>query len=92
MEKRKTAVENPATKILDAMSLNLKTPSYKSVTRSNPSGVREAVDNLNDLVAAILSAIDVINARLDALENCAPVSASLGAGADLQPDQEVADQ
>jgi hypothetical protein len=68
-------VDNPVRKILDAMSLDSKT-SDKSVKRVNPSGVRDAVDNLNEVIhrhdqilGAILDAIDLINARLDSLEN-----------------------
>lgn len=64
----KAPVENPATKILRTMSLNLKTPNYKSVQRLDPTGVREAVDNLNALVGAIFNALDFVNARIDAIE------------------------
>lgn len=64
--------ENPARKILDAMSLNLKTPSYKPRTDSQPTGARDVIHRLaelDSLVASILEAIDLINARIDAIEN-----------------------
>lgn len=66
---------NPARKILDAMPLTSK-PVYKSRTDSQSTGAHEATHNLETLihnqdqiVASILQAIDLINARLDALES-----------------------
>lgn len=63
------AVENPARKILDTMSLNLKTPSYKPRTDLQPTGTREEIHRLNEQLAAVLNAIDLINARIDAIDN-----------------------
>lgn len=68
--------QNPARKILDAMPLILKTDSYKSRSDSQSTGGREVIHNLGEsvhsqdqIVAAILDAIDLINARLDAIES-----------------------
>ena len=49
-------------KTSDAMSLNLK-PKYKSFTGSNTTR-----EDTADLLAAVIDAIDVLNARIDALE------------------------
>lgn len=65
---------NPARKILDAMPLTSK-PVIKSRTDSQSTGLREVVHNLaesihnvDQSVGAILDAIDLIKARIDALE------------------------
>ena len=90
--RRQNPVENPARKILDAMSLDSKNKtSYKSVTRSSTSGVREAVDELNQIVTSLIDALDLITARIDAIDAQinAPASESSGAGADSRPNQEV---
>lgn len=51
------------------MSLTLKTPSYKPRTDSQPTGAREEIHRLNETLAAVLNAIDLINARIDSLED-----------------------
>lgn len=50
------------------MSLNLKTDSYKSRSDSQPTGAREEIHRLNETLAAILNALDLINARIDAID------------------------
>ena len=60
-------VENQVRKIFDAMSLNLKN-QYKSLPRSSTTDAREAIHNLDRIVGAILDALDLINARIDAVE------------------------
>lgn len=68
--------QNPARKILDAMSLDSKNDSYKSVKNLYPTGARETLHNLREvvhnqdrIVAAILDALDLLSARIDAIEN-----------------------
>ena len=74
VENPQTPVENPARKILDAMSLNLKT-NVKAVTRSGRSREAARVDNLTDTVAglnqilgAVLDGQDALRAQLDSIE------------------------
>lgn len=67
VDSAKRPVENPARKILDAMSLNLKN-QYKSLPRSSTSDAREAIHNLDQILGGLLDAVDLTNARIDALE------------------------
>lgn len=50
------------------MSLDSKTSNYKLRTDSQPTGAREEIHRLNETIAAILNAIDLINARIDAIQ------------------------
>lgn len=68
--------QNPARKILDAMPLKTKTTNYKPSSDTQPTGAREAIHNLGESVhnqdriaAAILDALDLLSARIDAIEN-----------------------
>lgn len=77
-------VDKPVEKSQHAMSLYLTTKDL----------------DLSDTQEALINALDVLTARVDALEHDiwtiahmnAPASESSGAGADPQPDQEVMDQ
>ena len=68
--------QNPARKILDAMPLKTKTPNYKPYSDTQPTGAREAIHNLSasihnqdQIVAVILDALDLLSARIDAIES-----------------------